>query len=207
MKVFVLASFLAAAAANAASTSITVPAGYEIVEGNSATIAPFGVGEGISVRYQQVYDAAQFEGTMPNGGLITEIDFRVDGPLGHGFASDLRDVQINLSTSANAPDSLIPIFSANVGVDDTIVVGRGQLLISGTGFGNIGIPSPLDVRILLISPFLYRPEAGNLLLDVRTYQGGFQIPPFDSADVNGDPISVVVAASVLHLVARILPRD
>jgi hypothetical protein len=194
MKMHFLVSIVAAAAASAASLAQTVPNGYETTEGNDANFAPFGIGAGtnVSMRYQQVYDASQFAATIPNGGLITEIDFRVDGRNGFGFAATLPDIQINLSTTANGPDSLSPIFSANVGGDDTVVLSRGAFFISG------GSPVFFDVRIPLSSPFLYRPGAGNLLLDVRNYLGiqGGLVAPFDAVKNTGDSVSRVYAFPV-----------
>jgi hypothetical protein len=195
MKTFLFVSLLAVATANAASTGITVPNGDQFVDQNAENDYPFGVEvPDVTTRYQQVYDASQFAAQIPNGGLITEIDFRVDGPHGFSFASTLPDIQINLSTTAKGPDSLSPIFSANLGGDDTVVVGRGQVFISSSV--SMGGPYFFDVRFLLSTPFLYRPGAGNLLMDVRSYGGTGSIdnvPPFDAVNVVGDSVSRVLA--------------
>src|ERR1041385_3077113 len=128
MKMHFLVNIVAAATASAASLVETVPNGYASTGGNDDNIYPFGIGAGtnVSMRYQQVYDASQFAETIPNEGLITEIDFRVDGPHGFGFVATLPDIQINLSTTAKGPDSLSPIFSENVGGDDTVVLSRSE---------------------------------------------------------------------------------
>src|SRR5438045_6185284 len=92
-KIFPLLAVLVASAANAASTSITVPDSYENVEGDINSIGPFGIGAIQSMRFQQVYNASAFTTAIPNGGWITEIDCRVDGTFGYGFASTLPDIQ------------------------------------------------------------------------------------------------------------------
>jgi hypothetical protein len=53
-------------------------------------------------------------------------------------------------------------------------------------------------HIALSTNFWYDPRAGNLLLDVRLYQGIAPppIPPFDAVDVAGDSVSRVWADSV-----------
>src|SRR5205809_5391319 len=110
-----------------------VPNELANAEGNGASLAPFGiVGTNASMRYQQVYDASQFL-KEPDGGWITDMYFRVDATSGYGFAATLQRIQINLSTTTKAPDELSPVFRENAGIDDTIVVGPGQLKISGGG--------------------------------------------------------------------------
>jgi hypothetical protein len=148
------------------------------------------------MRYQQVYDASQFS-QAPNGGWITEIDFRVDSIAGYPFSATLRNLQINLSTTAKVPDGLSPIFGANIGSDDTLVFGPGQLAMS-SAFD--GAPQAFDIKITLATPFLYNPTAGNLLLDVKNYEGADGLPRFppgfDAESITNDAISRIYADSV-----------
>jgi hypothetical protein len=139
----------------------------------SGTTVPFlmqGPGTNVNTaRYQQVYDASAFSVLPPAGGLINGMGLRLapgSDPLPYG---DVRDIEIRLSTTGHAVDSLSPIFAENVGINDTPVFLRGRLhLEPNSQVGAFVIP--------FTAPFLYVPSNGNLLLDVRVYQD-FQFTP------------------------------
>jgi hypothetical protein len=65
-----------------AAASIVVPGAQTTAEGNLSNSFPFGIGNQ-TIRYQQVYDAAQFPLEMPF--YITEIRFRPDRINGNPF--------------------------------------------------------------------------------------------------------------------------
>ncbi len=165
--------------------------------GNAESSYPFSIlGPTNNARYQQVYDASEFS-AIPNGGLITEMDFRVDEHYS-GFETTLPDIQINMSSTTKSPSSLSPVFSANIGSDDKVVFGRGQLSIASAGVEDL-----LDIRIVFSSPFFYDPAAGNLLMDVRNFQGvlSSSLPiapkPFDAVFFPANPtLAAVYADSV-----------
>jgi hypothetical protein len=169
------------------------PPGHFSTDGNSVSIIPF-TGSSNSVRFQQVFDA---EGFIAQGGnapyLIRSISFREDEARQRFFFSHFPDFQINLSTTSRSIDGLSPIFSENVGVDDTSIIPRGPFELgvrSGPSFG---------VIINLPRPFLYDPSQGNLLLDVRNFggggtawaDGGFGPAYIDASNVVGDRVSSV----------------
>ena len=82
----------------------------------------------------------------------------------------MPSVQVNLSTTTRGPDQLSSMFSENVGANDTVVY-SGQLNTDLIG-GKYGGPTSWDFEIYpLAKAFLYNPDAGNLLLDVRIFQG------------------------------------
>jgi len=162
--------------------TLVVPNALATVEGNSGNSYPFNIGAN-TMRYQQVYAASQF-GDMPAGGaLINGIGFRRDAGWGT-FSATLPAIQINLSTTAKAPDALSPTFAGNVGPDDTVVF-NGPLALSSTATGS---PAPFDIIIPLTNSFFYDPAAGNLLLEVRN-SGGGNSSQFDSVLAPGDPVS------------------
>ncbi|WP_145367601.1 hypothetical protein [Maioricimonas rarisocia] len=171
-----------------ASDQIVVPNGLENVEGNGNNGFPFNIaGFGVaSQRYQQVYGAPDFA-ALPGPVLITELVFRPDGGLGRRFNQTLTDIQINLSTTSVEPDNLSSTFADNVGADDTIVF-DGALSLSSADTGPAQGPRDFDIVIVLETPFLYNPAAGNLLLDVRNYNGGFTTQ-FDAHNADADAIS------------------
>ena len=163
-----------------AQTSVVVPNAQAAAEGNSNNDAPI-VG---AQRYQQVYASSQFSGPIQ----ITEIRFRPDAFSGNPFSTTLSDIQINLSTTAAAPDGLSTTYANNVGADDTIVYARGPLSISSSDTGPVGGPKDFDIIITLTTPFNYNPASGNLLFDVRNYGGG-TTTPFDAQSTSGDSVS------------------
>jgi hypothetical protein len=129
-----------------------------------------------SRRYQQVYSASGFAAwSTPR--YITRIAFR-PRPGGQAFSYTIPRIQINLSTTARVPanlagepaNSLSTTFADNPGSDDTVVF-NGALSLSSTGG-----PSAFDVAIPLQIWFLYRPGAGNLLLDIRLFDGPSTTP-------------------------------
>jgi hypothetical protein len=78
-------------------------------------------------------------------------------------------MQINLSTTSKTADSLSLVFSENVGADDTVV-------LDSTSY-----PFPGDEDVIVFNrPFRYRPPLGNVLVDVRVFDGsGTPFPPTD----------------------------
>ena len=173
--------------AEAADTVIVVPNAQEFSEGNSNNGFPFNLPPGNSIRYQQVYAAADFSG-LHTPMLINEIRFRPDASIGGAFASLLPEIEISLSTTQRTPGSLSTTFADNVGPDDTIVFARGPIVLSSSVTGPVGGPKAFDIVVTLTTPFLYDPSQGNLLLDVRNFAGGFT-RQFDAHFVDGDSIA------------------
>jgi hypothetical protein len=177
-----LLGFGAASAAQAATigtpTTVVVPNNLATTEGDASNGFPFNIGDPTIVngglasqRYQQVYAASEFD-TL--GGLelvITQILFRPDATFGKAFSSVLPDIQINLSTTSAAPNSMSTTFANNVGSDDKVVF-SGPLSLSSANTGPAGGPKNFDIVINLMNPFRYNPSAGSLLLDVRNFGGG-----------------------------------
>src|SRR5688572_29948313 len=191
----VLVSLASAAYAHAAT--LVVPNDLSASEGNDGNGFPFSIqGAQIpSMRYQQVYGSSQFTALSASGEFITEIRFRPDATNGSPFSATLPDIQINLSTTAAAPDGLSATFANNVGVDNTLVFSRGPLATSSGFTGPAGGPKTFDMVITLTTPFFYNPTRGNLLLDVRNFGGG-ATTNFDSATTTGDSISRVLSNSL-----------
>ncbi len=196
-----------------------VPSSLTDAEGNSALVTPFLPYTRTTfdpIRFQQVYSASEFMSFLPHGGWVSEIHFRgnapSDGTRPGAIVTDLPDIQINLSTTTRFPDELSRAYSENVGIDDTIVFGRGPL----SDF-HIGTPRIFTGHIFLSNPFFYDPRAGNLLMDVRTYAGipfPFNTPyaAMDAQDTASDSISSLTGSlssdvgsfSTIGLVTRIV---
>jgi len=87
--------------------SIVVPNSLADAEGNSNNCFPFGFCQGNgTMRYQQVYASSQFSAPI----LIGQLLFRPDANTGAAFSAVLPDIQINMSTTSKAPDSLSTTF-------------------------------------------------------------------------------------------------
>ncbi len=177
--------------ANGGDSTFITPAGPPVnqvvpnaetnVAGNIDSTYPFDIGAG-TMRCQQVYAASQFSMVPAGGAYITAIAFRL--PSGWGsFSNTLSAIQIDLSTTTNAPDGLSSTFANNVGTNDTVVF-NGPLSLSSADVGN---PPNFDIVVPLTTPFFYNPSAGNLLLDVRNTGDG-TTSPFD-ADSSGEFMS------------------
>src|SRR5687768_13749638 len=131
-----------AAVAYAHAATLVVPNGLNTSEGNDNNAFPFSI-EGAqipSMRYQQVYGSSQFGALSATGEFISEIRLRPDAAGGSAFSATLPDIQINLSTTAAAPDGLSATFANNVGVDNTVVFARGPLATSSGFTGPAGGP-------------------------------------------------------------------
>ena len=166
-----------------ADTFIVAPNGNAGTEAASNNGFPFNIGDfGTSaMRYQQVYGSSQFS-ALGGPGLITQILFRPDDQTGGAFSTTLPDIQINMSTTAATVDGLSTTFASNVGGNNTIVYARGSLSLSSAFTGPVGGPKDFDIVINLTTPFLYDPGAGNLLMEVFNFGGGFTTQ-FDAAVV------------------------
>lgn len=175
--------------------SIYFPQDAGAVWDENTTFRPFDLGP---ARFQQVYDASGFGVVAESGGgWVRQIIFRADvASFAGSFEATIGNIQLNLSTTSRAPDSLSPLFENNVGLDDTQVIGPISVHIVGIAGHGISIFSVLfdlpDQR------FFYNPAAGNLLLDFRVYRGAGGVLPqglaiLDASDQVGDSISSVYA--------------
>ncbi len=151
---------------------MVAPSQAASTEGNANSIFPFSTTSfGLtSMRYQQVYSASEFS-SMVGPHQITEIAFRPDAALGLAFFSNITSVQFNLSTTSIQPDNLSATFANNVGLDDT-VVRSGSIIFDSAFTGPVNGPKDFDIIVPFTTPFVYDPALGNLLLDIRIFDGG-----------------------------------
>jgi len=173
----------------AVADTVVVPNTLATVEGNDNNFGPF---FNNSVRYQQVYSASQF----PSGPIkITGIAFRPDGSVTDpNLTIIFSTVQMDLSTTAGTPGTLSATFADNVGPDNKTVF-NSFVFMNAPVTGPAGGPKDFTVAFSL-TPFIYNPGAGNLLLDVRAFESGGGISaPFD-AEANSAFTSHVDAASI-----------
>lgn len=184
-----LAMWASLAIGVATAQTIVVPNSLATLEGDGNFSIPFGATSTGSIRYQQVFDASDFA-SLPGPSFISQIAFRLDASFSAVFSETILNIQINLSTTASAPDAMSNFFAINVGSDETVVF-SGALAMSSLDTGPPAGPKDFDIVINLQTPYLYDPMAGNLLMDVRNFQTlpPFTVPPFDSSGLSGDSIS------------------
>jgi hypothetical protein len=167
---------------------LVMPNEWSTAQGDAGNLFPLFSSQ--PIRYQQVFDAAQFSRLNSGGGLINRIAFRGHGP-GVPFNATVPQLQVNLSTTSKAPDGLSSTFAENVGADDTQVF-SGPFSTAVTFTGD---PTNFQVVINFTTPFFYNPTKGNLLLDIRNSQGGVEVPPndqqLDGTSATGDSVSRV----------------
>ncbi|HEV2392534.1 MAG TPA: hypothetical protein VG146_09245 [Verrucomicrobiae bacterium] len=157
-----------------------------------------------SMRYQQVYNASLFTNLGSEFIYVTTIWFSLSpNGIGSQPSADpwtITNMQINLSTTSRSADGLSAILSDNVGTDDMVVLGPTNYNFPG------GFPGDRQV-IFLSTPFRYNPAIGNLLVDVRIFNGAGPLdthnpaPSFTAYDSPSDEISRVWSTNVASTVA------
>jgi len=90
------------------AVQIVAPNANEFTEGNSNNNAPFKIS---NMHYQEVYLASEFGS---QSGTIEEIRFRLDDTFGGNFSTSY-DIEIILSHTTAAPDTLSFVFANNLG--------------------------------------------------------------------------------------------
>ena len=151
------------------STSVAqvIPSGLDTSPGGAQNRIPFApidpaVPNSLAVpRYQQVYDASDLSSLV--GRDIVGLAFRLNelsGDVPGGFT--YANIEIHLSTTSSAVDSLSADLDANLGGDDTEVFDSVFTLPNLEGDQS---PNPFDLVFNFSTPFAY--GGGNVLLDIH----------------------------------------
>ena len=170
--------------AQAAEIKIVSPGAYEDIEGEGSVgadcCAPF--------RYQQVFPAADFAALGNQPHWIVSHTARPDQSVTSPRTVHFPDNEIRLSTMPVGPPNLSLVFDDNLG-SDVMQYYRGPLnwvtVDAGPG------PGPREFYHAEfpagVTPFLYDPSQGNLLLDVIAWQG-------ESPSARGDKVPGIQTA-------------
>ena len=126
-------------------------------------------------RYQQVFPAADFAALGNQPHFLVSHTARPDQSQTSPRTVHFPDIEIRLSTMPVGPPNLSLVFDDNLG-SDVMQYYRGPLnwvadAASGPGpreFYHAEFPAG-------VTPFLYDPSQGNLLLDVIAWQGEFSL--------------------------------
>lgn len=192
-----LALTLGLAAPASAELLTVVPPGFENMGGGFQGPAPLRFPGTGGARTQQVYESQLFT-DFSGPRAITAIDLRtfpgIAPSIFFGNSVNVSNVTIRLSTTQRGDEgnTLSAAFADNIGADDTIVY-SGALTLTTAANGNTPV-SPFDYTITFQNPFLYNPDAGNLLLDVNiptnaaVTTAGFGFLTFDTVNALNDGI-------------------
>ena len=150
----------------AAEIKIVSPSSYINREGEGAVenCCP-------AFRYQQVFPAEDFAALGNQPHWIVAFTWRPDQSVTNPLTVQLPDQQVRLSTTQRGPGNLSLQFDDNLGSDVTQFY-RGPFITvadahSGPGpreFYHVDFPAG-------VTPYLYDPSQGNLLFDVKAWQG------------------------------------
>jgi hypothetical protein len=177
MKAILFCAALCLSAFGQGTGFVVVPNGLENREGDTSAASLFGGGP--QSRSHLIFGSQNF-GLFPAGGAyITELRLRLDGQ--HPAFSGTADIEIHMSTTGAIPDSQGVYRMDRTGPDETVVLPRSTIQLTGTATTPSG-PNSFSVVIPLPSRFLYNPANGNLLVDARVYnESGLQNLDWDSS--------------------------
>lgn len=165
--------------AGAQADSVILPRGAESAPGSVSLVPVY--------RHQMIINPEELAPHMPNGAWITGIAFRRDDHAPSGTETfDL--VEVRLSTTSRRADGLSRDLSANTGPDETLVFRSESVRwVFTTGVG----VRPFQAAIPFMTPYLYLPGQGSLLLDVTLVNPSLNTA-FDAHEEPGDGISLAV---------------
>lgn len=165
-------------------STIVVPIGNTNTAGNDTDSPDIG-----DFRVQQLLGSGQFA-SVSGSLLIDQLSFRLAPGTGSGDVN-MTNLDLYLSTSPKAPDTISTTFADNVGPDNTLVF-SGPFTDSSLGC-NGPAPCPFDINITFTTPFLYNPMQGSLLLDLRItgVSGDGVLDSMDFAGPSGGIVGMV----------------
>jgi len=183
----ILSSSLLAAAATA-QLSVVIPAGCDVAAGNSSNAFPWGTAAATwpGLRLMCIYDAVNFTSQTVTGPiLINRLRWRPNDGAAAFAGGTFQQADVRLSTCPVNYTSLTTNFATNHGPDLTTVYSGPVVHSAGSG-GTVGVPAAWTVDVVLTTPFLYDPAAGDLVIDCD-YPGGanFQGGTLPQMDVHG----------------------
>jgi hypothetical protein len=156
--------------AQAAEITIVSPSSYQDMEGEECFCRP----SEPPYRYQQVFPAEDFLGLNNQPHWIVGFGPRADQSVTSPHTAYLPDNYVRLSTTERGPGNQSLVFDANFG-SDVMEFYSGPL----TMVADVAGPGPGPKEFYHadfpagVTPFLYDPSQGNLLLDTIAWQGEF----------------------------------
>lgn len=164
MRLVPMLAVAALATTAAAQLQHTIPNGTAAVEGNSSNAFPWNRFTNTALRTQLLYDSTNFT----NAGItypirITRLQWRANATTATWAGGTLANCTVDMSTAAVDHASPSTTFASNHGPNLANVFNGPLTFIPGTGAGTT-VPGPTVVD-LTITPFVYDPNTGDLLID------------------------------------------
>ncbi len=185
-----LPGIAAALDAQPATSTAVIPIQYRDVPGDGGQIL---FNYPSAVRYQCLYDAADFATAMPAGGTIVQLAIRLDETDRSSFEAVIPDLEIRMSTSPASSANISHYFSKNVGPDETVVFPRSEVHVVGQG--SASGPNQFQVIFPLAHPFLYDPRRGSLVVDFFDYKPG-----------TGHPLTIDTGGAIALVGGLVVPN-
>ncbi|MFN9947123.1 MAG: hypothetical protein ACK56S_09755 [Planctomycetota bacterium] len=185
-------------AASVAAQTVVLPASANGVVGTNSNAFPWGINSTVwpGMRVQAIYDSSHFTAqavTAPI--LITNVKWRAAAGTTSWTGGVFSNATVALGTATIDHAAATTNFAANIGPDYTIVRSGAVNVLPGTGAG-AGVPGPYVVDIVVNPPFLYDPNAGDLIVDVKYAIGSYAGGTLASMDVtNVSPLARRVFSS------------
>lgn len=159
-----VAAFAVSTQPAVAETVRIVPYGMELVEGSrEGDISDVG-----SFRQQQLYLASEFEKLPTTHHTIVGLAARPDASFRQSSSASYDDITVRAAVITE--NALGENFVLNQGAGAATVF-SGPLTISTAGAGPVGGPLEFDVYYPFQTPFIYDPDAGNLLVEISSASG------------------------------------
>lgn len=156
------ACIVAALATSLAAQTLVIPAAANGADLPSASGWPFDYAGNMRILY--VYDSTHFTGQSVTAPVvITRIRIRADGATATWVGDTINNLSVDLSTSPLDFNAISTTYDSNHGPDRARVF-QGSVTIPG-GSSTVGQPGPYIVDVVLSTPFLYDPNAGDLTID------------------------------------------
>jgi hypothetical protein len=180
-----LTILIGAALASAVNAqNVVLPQSAQGVAGGTANSFPWGINTTAwpGLRIMSIYDSSHFiNSAITTPILITHVRWRADdAPTTTTWTGGTYNfATLSLATAAVDYSAASTNWASNVGPDYTQVYSGPVVVQPGTGPG-AGVPGPMVVDIALTTPFLYDPNAGDLVVDTNytfpgNWTGGTQI--------------------------------
>ncbi len=168
----VVAAMLSVGAAVSKADKVVSPAGFENTEGNILFFpanspypdkGPQGTPDGW--RGQEVHPPTAFQAIGDGPWTITGLAWRPDVSVNEAISTNW-ELDLYLSTTTKPIDGLTATFADNYGASGATRVFSGtvQLATDGVHKGT-GLPHDFDYPIEFDTPYVYDPQAGNLLVE------------------------------------------
>jgi hypothetical protein len=127
------------------------------------------------MRIMNIYDSSHFTAAptpVTTPVMITALKWRADNTTASWAGGTYPNCTVRLATAAVDYLAASTTWTANLGPDVTTVYTGNVTVSPGVGAG-AAVPGPIFVTITLATPFIYDPNAGDLVIDTEHVPNAF----------------------------------